>query len=572
MKKILLSSILLLFSAIGLAFCPVPVTLTNEAIPCASGLSADPSRVHAYLWIQGMANWTNDYTGIVQAPPGYCVSYGGCDSDGTDSVDEICMLEGSGSIIVPWQNCAGGSWGEYGLFTDWSNMPFDGCPSTDWLARAILLIYDDDGNFVLQSRSQGKDWDNWDEIGTTAASSQLTAPGVYYSEGAELSLPYVPSSVIYGSYSAGDAPSAPLITGRRIYYYFGCTPPSKATSAWTAGPSYPLDTTSIMNYDFPAAPEGLWVAYTLIVDGNDLPFVSNYTSVPWHVEGTAVDEDPCSCTGLTLYPDHGCWDCVPFVDVLIDGTELHQSILIGFETGGWLYHGTCNVQHSIQFRGHYYGETYSCWSDPIYATDTGVANPPVITSIVDNNPYLPSGFTIFFTPGTPAIRHDLYLSGSGGPLLITDFKSGASTQPYFCYNNVTFAIAAINDTGECQTVYSESVSGYEECSKPPEIAAGLSTSDALLFSTEEATVNWQSFFGATGYRLYRGTLADLTNLPGGAVDNSCLKYDGTSTSVDLSGDAPTSESFFWYLVSAYNGAGEGPAGTGRIINSSGGCP
>ncbi len=571
MKKAALTALLAVVSFSLFGFCPIVTTLSNGAIPCASGLSSTPAEVQAYLWIQGKADWATN--GTAQVSPGFCTAggtTGGCDSDGVDIMDETCLFDGT-SIMGPWDLCASGSPGEYYLFTDWANYVFDGCPSNDSSERAILLIYDNTGKYVLQSRSQGKDWDNWDEIGTTAAAYQLTAPGVYYYEGAELSLPYVPGSVIYGSYSAGDAPSAQLVTGRRIYYYFGCTPPSKATSVWTAGPSYPLDTTSIMDYDFPAAPEGLWVAYTLIVDGHELPFVSNYIQVPWHVEGTAVDEDPCSCTGMTLYPDHGCWDCVPFVDVLIDGTELHQSILIGFETGGWLYHGTCNVQHSIQFRGHYYGETYSCWSDPIYATDAGIETPttPVITSITDNDPNSNSGVTINYTPGTPVLRHDLYRDGY---LIQTNFTSGSTVTGLDCNGSHSFRIVAISDP-ECWTVYSAPVSATVRCvGAPGELALGETSGDALIFSIDETTANWPSYTGATGYRLYRGSQADLPNLPGGAVDNSCLKYDGASTSIDLSGDTPTSGSFFWYLVTAYNGNGEGPAGTGRIINSSGGCP
>ena len=570
MRKALLSTILLLLSAIAFTYCPVPVTLTNEAIPCASGLSTDPSRVHACLWIQGMANWTTNSTSTNPDSPGNC--NGGCDSDGTDSVDEICMLEGTGSIIVPWATCAGGNGGEYGLFTDWSTLPYDGCPSTDSSARAILLVYDDDGKYVLQSRSQGKDWDNWDEIGTTGA-APLLAPSVDYGQiFGNLFLPAV-SGNIYGSYSTGDAPSAPLITGRRIYYYFGCTPPSNATSAWTAGDTYPLDAWYIESFDFPAAPEGLWIAYALVIDGHDAPFVSNYVSVPWDVGGTVVDEDPCSCTGLSIYPDHGCWDCIPFVDALIDGTELLQGISIGPMGGGWLYHGTCNVQHSIQFRGNYNFETYSCWSEPIYATDVSVANPPLITSVIDEDPWSTKGLTIYYTPGTPAIRHDLYLEVTcGDPLLKADFKSGETVGGFSCNSNPGFYLAAVNDTGECQTVYSGTVYGHEDCNKPPEIAAGLSEGDALLWSFDMSALTWPVFSDATGYRLYRGSQADLQNLPGGAVDNCCTRYNGTSASIDLSVDSPAPENFFWYLVTAYASGGEGSAGTGRIINSSGACP
>ncbi|HNQ79018.1 MAG TPA: hypothetical protein PKJ37_07710 [Acidobacteriota bacterium] len=579
MKRVIFIAIALLYSTMPFAWCTGGDFLSNGAIPCASGLSSNPADIHAYLWIQGKADWTTDGSGGVAA--GNCTAggtIGGCDSDGVMSAQEApsnCDVYGDSILLADQANsCALGlSAGEYVLFTDWWTSTYDGCPSTSLSERAVLLVYDDTGKYVLQSKSKaGGGWTDWDEIGTSAA-IQVPAPQVTYYREFYSDIYMSGIGNVYGSYAAGDAPSSPLITGFRLYFYFGCsTPPTLATSAWVPAESYPPYTTEILDYDLPAATDGLWIGRALIIDGNDAPFVTGYSPVLPPASGTVVtDGDPCSCTGLGIYPTVGCWDCAPYEDVLVDGTELFQGIAMSPSGAPYPYHGTCNVQHSFQFRSRF-GDTATCWSDPIYATDTSVADPPVITSVVDNNPYLPSGFNIYFTPGTPAIRHDLYLWGAEGPLLATDFHSGDKTQAYTCHQNWGFSIAAINDTGECQTVYSGTVYGHEDCNKPPEIAAGLSESDALLCSADKTTFNWPSFFGATGYRLYRGTPADLANLPGGAVDNSCLKYDGASTSMDLSGDTPTSGSFFWYLVTACNGSGEGPAGTGRIINSSGGCP
>jgi len=112
---------------------------------------------------------------------------------------------------------------------------------------------------------------------------------------------------------------------------------------------------------------------------------------------------------------------------------------------------------------------------------------------------------------------------------------------------------------------------------PPEIATGSSGADAQGWSEDKTTQSWPSEPTATGgYRLYRGTLSQLPSLLTSDVD-SCLKYEGTSTSVDLSSDDPSGVEggLYWYLVTAYNGAGEGPAGNGtagiRIVNSTGTC-
>ncbi|NMB99246.1 MAG: hypothetical protein GYA35_03075, partial [Thermoanaerobaculaceae bacterium] len=55
--------------------------------------------------------------------------------------------------------------------------------------------------------------------------------------------------------------------------------------------------------------------------------------------------------------------------------------------------------------------------------------------------------------------------------------------------------------------------------------------------------------------------------------NFCKKYEGANTSADISLDNPSSVegNCYYYLVTAYNGAGEGSAGNGRILNSSGSC-
>jgi hypothetical protein len=87
---------------------------------------------------------------------------------------------------------------------------------------------------------------------------------------------------------------------------------------------------------------------------------------------------------------------------------------------------------------------------------------------------------------------------------------------------------------------------------------------------------WASVPGADGYRVYRGLKADLANLKNATADG-CLRYEGTSTSFDCSGDDPglATGKLYWYLVTAYTGACEGTAGDGtgftRNLTSSGNC-
>jgi subtilisin-like proprotein convertase family protein len=89
-------------------------------------------------------------------------------------------------------------------------------------------------------------------------------------------------------------------------------------------------------------------------------------------------------------------------------------------------------------------------------------------------------------------------------------------------------------------------------------------------------LQWEAIPGATFYNVYRGTPADLPNLLSSTAD-SCRRATTTNSTTDgVLTEVPPVGSFYWYLVRAANGAGEGPAGnttTGpRSQESSGDCP
>jgi len=96
------------------------------------------------------------------------------------------------------------------------------------------------------------------------------------------------------------------------------------------------------------------------------------------------------------------------------------------------------------------------------------------------------------------------------------------------------------------------------------------------FTWSGQAMNWVADANATGYRVYRGLLSNLPALCD-ATNDFCLRYDGGSTGLDVSGDDPSGQSgrCFYYLITGYSGAGEGPAGSAtcgtRQVNSSGGC-
>ncbi len=112
---------------------------------------------------------------------------------------------------------------------------------------------------------------------------------------------------------------------------------------------------------------------------------------------------------------------------------------------------------------------------------------------------------------------------------------------------------------------------------PPEIARGTSETDAQIWSNDKTMQGWPFEYNATGYKLYRGTQAQLAGLRDGTGD-SCVRYDGPTMNVDLSADDPSivPGRFYWYLVTARNGSLEGSAGRGsdvieRTVDPDGSC-
>jgi subtilisin-like proprotein convertase family protein len=112
---------------------------------------------------------------------------------------------------------------------------------------------------------------------------------------------------------------------------------------------------------------------------------------------------------------------------------------------------------------------------------------------------------------------------------------------------------------------------------PPEIATG--TNYTWPTATQSSQImGWNTEATATGYRVYRGTLANLGNLCNTGTD-FCTRYDGTNTTLDITSDNPatidSTNKVIYYLIVAYNAGGEGPSGTAtcgtRVVNTTGTC-
>jgi C1A family cysteine protease len=225
----------------------------------------------------------------------------------------------------------------------------------------------------------------------------------------------------------------------------------------------------------------------------------------------------------------------------------------------------------------FYGPDGTTWSDltswqantnaciKAFVATCSPPSAPSIASVEDRDACTLTGIRITFASGSPTTRHDLYKDGA---------LAASSIASPFVYNpgdisSHNYTVRAVNGPDSCRTD-SDPVAGMDAVCPPGEAAPGDVWSTAQLWPTKTSQ-EWPSLDNASAYRLYGGAPADLPNLHTSQT-NSCLRWDGVQTNVSGLTETPGAGSFYWYIVVGYNLAGEGPAGAGRLITSSGNCP
>jgi hypothetical protein len=215
--------------------------------------------------------------------------------------------------------------------------------------------------------------------------------------------------------------------------------------------------------------------------------------------------------------------------------------------------------------------TYNACSSP-----TG-AGPIAAT---DLDPYLKSGVQITWpqdctwNDGDPTgrlyrvLRGGLDISGAlpYGTTTYTDLTGTAG---------VSYNYSVQYTSGCVRSVTSATQSAADQYLVPPEAA---STPVAALQWTSglKTQLTWGATTGATGYKLYKGAGAQIANLPSGAP--ACVAYQGPGVVVDTRlgttatlSNNPSSGHFYWYILAATNGAGDGPLAAGQVVSSTGAC-
>lgn len=221
-----------------------------------------------------------------------------------------------------------------------------------------------------------------------------------------------------------------------------------------------------------------------------------------------------------------------------------------------------------------YGTNESSNSNCLAATRTAVPAVPAAPGVADVDPCALSGVSITWSDVTGAAGYDLRVDSA---TTVTGVTSPYTYSPGNS-NLHNYQVRSKNTCGSSS--WSTGTAGTDAvCAVPPETSAGTSgASTAMTWSEDKLTIGWQAVSGiVSGYRLYKGVPADLPNLLSASTD-SCTRYDGAllSYTLNTTTDMPTDGNFYWFLVDAYNGAGEGSAGNAtagaRIVSSSGSCP
>ena len=315
-----------------------------------------------------------------------------------------------------------------------------------------------------------------------------------------------------------------------------------AVTGYVSGATYDPQDSSSHNYRIRAF-DGSCYSVSEVMAGTD---ADNGVAVPG-APGIA-DIHACATDGVTV-----TWDAVSGAtgyDLRVDGAATYSDV-----SSPYTYAPGDNASHNYKVRA----KTALCtsnWSQVTPGTDLNDSpSAPSIVSIVDNDPGALDGVVITFTPGSPATAHYLYMDLS---LVNTNFTSGSIYVPGDGQVH-SYLIKTVN--GECSED-STPVNGQDLIiALPPEIAPGDTFETAQVWSTDKTMQSWPVAVEADGYYLYRIRKSDLGNLQD-ATEEGCIRDLGAASSYDCSSDDPSGlpNRIYYYLVTGYNAAGEGPSG------------
>jgi hypothetical protein len=273
---------------------------------------------------------------------------------------------------------------------------------------------------------------------------------------------------------------------------------------------------------------------------------------------SVTDADACATSGVII--TWGAASGATGYDLRVDGSTVVNNV-----TSPYTYTPGDNSSHNYEVMA----KNASCagsWSTAVAGTDANNAATPTILG--DSSNLCPSVNVLLSTEAGMS-SYQWYLEGS--PI------GGANAYQYTATTTGNYSVSYTNLSG-CPGTSTPRYITITACPLPPEIAVGSNYTWTVTQTSQ--VMGWNSESTATGYRVYRGTKGQLPELLLNINQDFCTRYDGTDLSLDVTSDNPVAidgtNRVVYYLIVAYNGSGEGPAGNAtagpRVVNTTGSCP
>jgi len=235
---------------------------------------------------------------------------------------------------------------------------------------------------------------------------------------------------------------------------------------------------------------------------------------------TVQDADPCALSGVQI-----SWGSVAGAtgyDLRVDGSTIISNV-----TSPYTYQPGNSNSHSYEIRAKN-SQCTKPWSTSTSGTDENqTPSSPSITSIVDLDSCSQSGIKIYFTPGSPATRHDLYRNGIK---VVENYTSGSTYNPAST-STFTYYIRAVN--GTC--FKDSSSQDFADENNTPSTPSITSIVDLDSCSQSGIKIYFTPGSPATRHDLYRNGIKVVENYTSGSTYN------------------PASTSTFTYYIRAVNG-------------------
>ncbi|HBG06532.1 MAG: hypothetical protein A2075_24910 [Geobacteraceae bacterium GWC2_58_44] len=161
--------------------------------------------------------------------------------------------------------------------------------------------------------------------------------------------------------------------------------------------------------------------------------------------------------------------------------------------------------------------------------------------------------TLSWPAVTAASSYNIYWSNSPGVTTTTGTRISGATSPYVHTGlsagaGYYYVVTAQNGVGESPA----SAQAAATTNAPPPSLPAAPTGVSASGGSNQVSLSWQAVSGAGSYNLYWSTTSGVTTATGTKITSVGSPYLQTGLSAG---------STFYYIVTAVNGAGEGPAST-----------